>query len=265
MIARRNLLIFSLLPLYIFGCSSDDERSVNHAARLIITLVDSPAEYREVNIDIEEISLKTDGTQENDGWIRLQDLIPGVYNILEFTGGQELPLADMEFPAGTISQIRLKLGKNNTLKIGNHVSNLLLANAYPEGFKFNTHEVVKGGSTHYYRIDIDAAKSVISLGTTGQLVLKPVIKLISDSSSGAIFGKIEPAEKNVLVNVIMSNEIIASSYAAENCANFFIPGLESGIYDISFESSDHDFQIYERNISVSIGQVTDMGMINLDE
>ncbi len=262
-IAQRNLLIYSLLSLFLLGCTSDDETTPNHSARLIITLVDSPAEYREVNIDIEEISLKTDGTQENDGWIALKDLTPGVYNILEFTGGQELPLADMEFPSGTITQIKLKLGKNNTLKIGNHMSNLVLANAYAEGFKFNVHQVVSGGSTIYYRIDFDAAKSVTSLGNTGQLLLKPVLKLISESSTGSISGKIEPAEKNILVNVIMSNKIIASSYAPENSADFFIPGLEPGVYDISFESSDDDYQKYERNVSVNVGQVTEMGMITL--
>ena len=264
-IAQRNLLIFCLLYISLFSCTPVDENASIHSARVIITLVDSPAEYREVNIDLQEISLKTDGTKENDGWITLPNFTPGAYNILEFTGGQQLPLADMEFPSGTISQIKVKLGKNNTLKIGDHISNLMLANAYANGYIFNVHEVVTGGSTYYYRIDFDAAKSVTSLGSTGQLLLKPVVKLISESSTGSISGKIEPAEKNVLVNVIVSNTIVASSYAPENSSNFFIPGLEAGIYDISFESSDNDLQQFERNVSVSVGYVTDMGMIYLDE
>jgi hypothetical protein len=206
--------------------------------RLIITLVDSPADYHQVNIDIQEISLKTDGTNTNDGWIKLDKFSPGVYNILEFTGGQELPLADMEFPSGTISQIKLKLGKNNTLATDNHISTLLLANNLGDGYKFTVNE--------------------------GQMMLKPVLKLMSESNTGSISGQIQPAQKNVLVNVIANNKIVGSSYAPENSSKFFVPGIEPGIYDLSFESSDDQFQQYIRDISVTVGQVTDIGSFHIE-
>jgi hypothetical protein len=262
-IAQLNLLIISTLILFIQSCSDGSEEEFDRPAQLIVTLIDSPAEYREVNIDIEEISLKTDGTTDNDGWIKLSDLKPGVYNILDFTGGQELPLADMEFPSGTISQVKLKLGKNNTLAIGDHMSTLMVANALEDGFKFTVHEILTKGETYYFRIDFDVAKSVLTFGTTGQLLLKPVLKLLSESSTGAISGEILPAEKNVLVNVIASNSIIASSYAPENSSKFFIPGIESGIYDISFESGNSGYQSYIRNVSVSTGKITDLGNISM--
>jgi hypothetical protein len=264
-IAQHNLLILSTLTFFFQSCSVGSDEGTNTSARLVITLVDSPADYREVNVDIEEISLKTDGIAINDGWITLNDFMPGVYNILEFTGGQELPLADMEFPAGTITQIKLKLGKNNTLAIGDHMSTLLVANGSVDGFKFMVHETLSEGGTYYYRIDFDVAQSVSKLGTTGQLLLKPVLKLLSESTTGAVSGNIQPADMSVLVNVISSNRIIASSYAPENTSKFFVPGIAPGTYDISFEPSDCDFQKYIRNVTVSTGKITDMGNISMDE
>ena len=263
-IAQLNLLILSTLTLPLQNCSIGNEE-MNKSARLVVTLIDSPADYREINIDIEEISLKTDGTDINNGWIRLEDLTPGIYNILEFTGGQELPLADMEFPSGTISQIKIKLGKNNTLVIGDHLSTLMVANALDDGYKFTASENLIGGETYYFRIDFNASQSISTLGTTGQLLLKPVLKLLSESSTGVISGNILPAEKNVLVNVIASNRIIGSSYAPENSSKFFIPGIETGAYDISFESGNSGFQKYIRNVSVVNGKVTDLGNISMDD
>jgi hypothetical protein len=257
-----TILTFILI-LILQGCSGSNEDEINQT-RLIVTLVDSPADYHEVNIDIQEISLKTDGTRLNDGWIELDKFNPGIYNILEFTGGQELPLADMTFPNGTISQIKLKLGKNNTLSTSNHTSNLLLANNYTDGYIFTVNEVINGRGTQYLRIDFDAAKSVSKLGSTGQLMLKPVIKLMSELNTGSISGQVNPAQKNVLVNVIANNRIIASSYAPENSSKFFVPGIEEGIYDLSFESSDDKFQEYIRDVKVTIGQVTDIGSFSIE-
>jgi hypothetical protein len=258
---------FIILSLFLIiiqqGCSSSSENEIN-PTRLIVTLVDSPADYHEVNIDIQEISLKTDGTDINDGWIILDKFNPGVYNILEFTGGQELPLADMEFPNGIISKVKLKLGKKNTLATSNHISTLLLANNYAEGYIFNVNEVISGGGTHYLRVDFDAARSVSKLGNTGQMMLKPVIKLMSELNTGSISGQINPAQKNVLVNVITDNSIVASSYAPENSSKFFVPGIKAGIYDLSFESSDDKFQQYIRDVKVTIGQVTDIGSFSFE-
>ena len=254
--------LFAILVIILFNflqsCTSNNEGEMSQP-RLIITLVDSPADYHQVNIDIQEISLKTDGTNTNDGWIKLDKFSPGVYNILEFTGGQELPLADMEFPSGIISQIKLKLGKNNTLATDNHISTLLLANNLSDGYKFTVNETISAGGTHFLRIDFDAAQSISKLGSTGQMMLKPVLKLMSESNTGSISGQIQPAQKNVLINVIANNKIVGSSYAPENSSKFFVPGIEAGIYDLSFESSDDQFQQYIRDITVTIGQVTDIG------
>jgi len=259
--------LFAILVIILFNflqsCTSNNEGEMSQS-RLIITLVDSPADYRQVNIDIQEISLKTDGTNTNDGWIKLDKFSPGVYNILEFTGGQELPLADMEFPSGTISQIKLKLGKNNTLATDNHISTLLLANNLGDGYKFTVNETISTGGTHFLRIDFDAAQSISKLGSTGQMMLKPVLKLMSESNTGSISGQIQPAQKNVLVNVIANNKIVGSSYAPENSSKFFVPGIEPGIYDLSFESSDDQFQQYIRDISVTVGQVTDIGSFHIE-
>jgi len=267
---KRNLLhiwsnffkINLLISLVLLNACSDTAE-LEQPARLIITLVDSPADYAEVNVDIQEISLKSEGTEENNGWIVLPDFKPGIYNILEFTGGQELPLANMEFPVGAITQIKMKLGNNNTLTIDNYSSTLLVPGLSSDGMKFNIFQNIEAGKNHIFKIDFDASRSVTSLGKTGQMILQPVIRLISGNSTGIISGDIIPAEKNVLVNVISGNKIIASSYAPENSSKFSVPGVESGTYTISFESNS--FQKHIHDVTVSNGSVTDMGTVKLDD
>jgi hypothetical protein len=93
------------------------------------------------------------------------------------------------------------------------------------------------------------------------MILKPVIKLLSESNTGSISGYVKPADKNVLINVIAHNRIVASSYAPENSSKFFIPGIETGTYDISFESGNDGIQKYIRDVNVNIGEVTYLGAI----
>ena len=124
-VLRSFLAHAGILPLILFVQSCDNPGEIPALSRLKLALVDSPADYEAVNVDIREISLKTTGTDENNGWIKLEGFEPGVYNILEFTGGRELVLADMEFPAGRITQLQMKLGKENSLIINGFSSYLL--------------------------------------------------------------------------------------------------------------------------------------------
>jgi hypothetical protein len=227
--------------------------------------VDSPADYQAVNVDIQEISLKSSGITENDGWITLDGFQPGPYNILEFTGGNELKLADMEFPAGDIIQIRLKLGQDNTLIMNDYNSKLVVPSGSSSGFKINVNANIASGQTNHLKIDFDAARSIVKLGSTGQFVLKPVIKLFSENVTGSISGKVMPANENVLINIISNNRIVASSYATSSISKFIVSGLDEGIYQVSIEISGGLFQKVINDIQVNKGKSTELGTIDLSK
>ncbi len=263
-VLSRSLIFCSVVlsGLLLHGCEDQGEKS--GPAQLVVTLVDSPADYKAVNIDLQKISLKTTGTEE-EGWIHLEDFKPDVYNLLNFTGGNELTLANKEVSPGNISQIRLILGQNNTLRRGDYTSKLLVPSGSSSGIKINVDYDISPGTTHYLKLDFDAARSVVRLGNTGQYILKPVIRLIAESSTGGVSGKVIPADENILINIFSGNSIIASSYAPEDASEFLVPGIAEGVYSVSLETSEGKFQKFIRDVGVNKGQITDLGTIDMNE
>jgi hypothetical protein len=258
-------LLLPFIPILLIFQACTDSEEADQPARLKITLVDSPADYEAVNIDIREVSLKTTGTDENNGWIKLNGFKPGVYDILEFTGGHELILADMDFPAGKITQLQLKIGPDNSVVIRGYTSYLLNANNAASGLLMNLDIDLQPGKNHDFTLDFDASRSVTGLGNTGQLVLKPVLRLFSEQMTGSVKGKVLPASVNVLINVIQGSQIVASSYATKDLSTFLIPGIDEGSYRVSFISRDNYEQLFIDNIQVLNGKITDMGTIYLEE
>ncbi len=248
-----------LSVLLITSCNKDSE-----SARLVIKLVDKAADYKEVNVDIQGISVHTNGDAEDtdSGWIDLEGSDVGVKNLLEFTGGTELTLVDTDFPAGKISQIRLKLGQNNSVSIEDEFP-LETPSGQQSGLKLQVHEDLLAGITYVFKLDFDASKSVIHNGAN-KYILKPVIRVITEAKGGAIKGTVEPAEQNVLISVMSGDIIVATTYAPIEKSEYIFSGIEAGTYSLKFEptapSEGSDDPIYLPEtldgIVVNNGEVT---------
>ena len=115
---KTSILLLASCFLLI-SCTTDEASSEN--ARLQISLVDSPAEYDQINIDVQEINVKfgvaeeDEEEEEEESWTNISDFDPQVINILDLVNGEEEVLVDREIPSGTLGEVRLVLGDNNTL------------------------------------------------------------------------------------------------------------------------------------------------------
>src|SRR5688500_5284131 len=108
----KKTIGFFILSIAVLACSSEDSQN----ARLEIRLTDGPGEYEEVNVDIQGIEIHADNGEVASGWKSL-NVQRGVYNLLELSNGIDTLLSAVELPAGRVSQIRLLLGENNSVKI----------------------------------------------------------------------------------------------------------------------------------------------------
>ena len=241
------------------SCNKDSE-----SARLVIKLVDKAADYKEVNVDIQGISVHTNGDAEDTdaGWVDLAGSDVGIKNLLDFTGGTELTLVDTDFPAGMISQIRLKLGPNNTVAIDDEYP-LKTPSGQQSGLKLQVHENLMPGITYEFKLDFDAGKSVIHNGAD-TYILKPVIRVITEAIGGAIKGEILPAEPNVLITVLNGKEGIATTYAPVDKSSYILSGIPAGTYSLKFEpptlveGSDDPVYLAKtiHGVEVTTGEVT---------
>jgi len=110
------LSCFSILVLSVFvlSCSDSDDSSAE-TSRIKVGITDNPGDYDEVNIEILDVKIKNSNDTSDDGWVSIGIANPGIYNLLDLTGGVTASLSDSQIPSGYLGQIRLILGDNNTV------------------------------------------------------------------------------------------------------------------------------------------------------
>lgn len=254
---RSNSLIiglFTILGLFLFSCSEDGKN-----ARLEIRLTDAPGDYEEVNIDIQEIKVHVDDGEQSSGWKSL-DVNAGIYNLLQLTNGLDTLLGSIELPAGKISQVRLVLGNNNTIKVDGQTYDLKTPSAQQSGLKINVHATLVEGITYTVLLDFDVARSVVKAGASGKYNLKPVIRAITEATSGAIAGTLSNPAATPAVYAIVGADTVGTTFANE-AGKFMIKGLSAGTYTVSFSPAEGFIIMDIEGVEVMIGSVTNLGEV----
>jgi hypothetical protein len=247
--------IFAIMAAAMLFTACSDS---NQNARLEVRLTDAPGDYDEVNVDIQGVQVHS----EAGGW-RSLEIESGVYNLLELTNGLDVMLGAVELPAGRVSQIRLILGNNNTLKIGDDVHNLATPSSQQSGLKLNVQAELKEGITYTILLDFDAARSIVQTGN-GSYILKPVIRAISEATSGAIAGEVSIPESSPAVYATIGFDTLGTSFADET-GKFLIKGLPAGTYKVTFSPATAYTISDISDVAVTVGNVTDLGVVIVNE
>ena len=160
-----------------------------------------------------------------------------------------------------MSQIRLILGDNNSIKIDGNEIDLTAPSAQHSGLKLNVHAELTEGITYKILLDFDAARSIVKTGN-GKYNLKPVIRSITEAQSGAIKGVVDSVESIPAVFAIVADDTVATTYADEN-GKFLLKGVPAGTYTVSFDPKEGYQGFQKTDVSVTIGSVTDLGTVTL--
>lgn len=245
-----------VLSLVWLACSSDESRS-----RLEVRLTDSPGDYEEVNIDIQGVEIhRAEGKQDN-GWVAL-DAEAGVYNLLTLTNGLDTLLGSAELPSGRISQIRLILGTNNSVKLDGNVYPLEVPSGQQSGLKVNVQTQMSPGVSYVITLDFDAARSIVTTGA-GSYKLKPVIRAITEATSGAIKGNVVPVEAMPAVFALDGADTVATTFA-DSLGFFLLRAVPPGTYKVTFDPKPGYTATQVDDVAVTVGNVTDLGQIQIN-
>jgi len=261
---KRAIFLFTTcltLLLAVFSSCNEEETSM---ARLVVRMIDSPGDFQEVNVDIQAIEVNVSENGNGSGWTELSNTNTGVYNLLELTNGLSVVLADVELPAGFISQIRLILGENNTLKMDDQVTDLTTPSSQQSGLKLQLNATLTAGITYEVLLDFDAARSVVRSGNSGKFNLKPVIRAIVEAQDGAIKGIVLPVDATAAVFAIQGADTVASSFA-DDTGVFLIRGLPGGNYTVGISPSSDYLETSVENVQVVLGEITDIGTVSLSQ
>lgn len=141
------------------SCNSDDEESMEGAATVNVSLVDAPADYDEVWIEVLGVELLPgDEPEEGDGWVYIPyDEEDAHINLLSLVNGNEAFIGSEEISAGSISKLRLILGEDNFLVMDGEEIPLTTPSAQQSGLKLQLDQELMAGIQY----DLVDRKSVV--------------------------------------------------------------------------------------------------------
>jgi hypothetical protein len=252
-----SALLIAMSILSFTACNKDKDGT--GTATLQVRLTDAPGDYEAVYVDIQGVEINATNTNdETSGWVKLKNIKPGIYDLLKLTNGLDTLIASDVIPAGKISQIRLILGQDNSLKTDGKTYALKTPSALQSGLKVKVNTTLQDGIIYTMLLDFDASRSIVSAGASGNFNLKPVIRTIVEAKSGAIKGVVSPVQHSA-VYAITGIDTVGTYTNADG--SFLIKGLSAGTYKVVLESgNDLPLETIE-NVGVTIGSVTNVGNV----
>ena len=243
-------------------CSKDNRNNGNHDGKAVLSirLTDAPADYNAVMINVESIQVNYEG----EGWMTLDSVQTGMYNLLDFANGMDTLLVKQEIPAGTISQIRLVLGDHNQIKMNGMMYDLDTPSAQQSGLKFNVNATLAEGVNYKLWIDFDAGRSIVKRGN-GTFLLKPVIRVFNEGVSGGIEGTVMPVLSKPYIKAISSANDTFSTYADTISGHFLIQSLDEGTYKLCIEPMAGFVPDTLESVEVTLVNITNVGMVTLEK
>jgi len=253
---KMKIFAFILALLVIGGaCKKNNNEVFPGSAVVNVRLTDAPGNYQQVNIDIAGIEFKSD-----DGLTLNLNVIMGVYNLLDFVNGVDTLIASGNFQAGTLSQIRLILGENNTVMVDSVVYPLSTPSAMQSGLKLNVHTPITAGVVYNLLLDFDANQSIVETGN-GEYILKPVIRVLDVAMSGSIHGSVSPPAALPATASATDGTNTYTTFTDSN-GNFLLIAIPAGTYSVEISPQPPYLPVTVPNVIVTVGNLTEIGDFN---
>lgn len=256
----KNVMIFCLLlfSFVLYNCSDDPAGPGDGNSNVRVYMVDSPAEYDEVNIVIEKVEVGRDSSGQKE-WTIISNETK-TYNLLELRNGNVVLIGDATVSTGHYSYLRLTIGASSNVVI-NGVPFILLLQGGLQATVEIAHEFdVTVNASYEMTIDFDAEKSIIS--GSGNYFLRSTIRVIRTEQSGTISGKVLPSGDSPAIFAISGSDT-ATTYANED-GDFKVMALHEGSYDVYIKPNEPTYRdTTVTDVSVEAGADTDIGTITV--
>lgn len=250
---KKILVLVSLVTVALTGCN-DNPAAGDGTGRMQVTMVDAPASaYDSIIISVQRVEIHASQSASVESWITLNSEAK-TYDLLSLVNGVEAVLGEADLAAGTYTQMRLVLGDSCYVYAGGVKIALKMPGSE---IRLNINATIRANITYKLVLDFDATRSLVTTNTG--LILKPVIKVLTTSSTGYIEGSVNTKAS---VTAIGNGDTLSTITGADN--SFKILYVKPGTYDLTVVSASAAY--YDTtltNISVVSGQVTNIGTINL--
>lgn len=256
------LLVIASVSTFLISCNDEDD--TQGTSKVTVRMTDAPGDYDEVNVEVLDVMIKNNSGTDEGGWVSIGNVQPGIYNLLDLTGGITVLLADNEVPSGFLGQLRLVLGDENTVVKDGVTYPLNTPSAQQSGLKLQINQTLQAGATYNFLLDFDVEHSVVvEAGGSGNYNLHPVLRVTTEATSGAIKGIVLPITVQTLASVEVNGTVV-SAYTNEQGV-FQLSGIPSGTYTVTLtpDVASGLTVLTVENIVVVNGEITNMGSLTL--
>lgn len=243
------LVCLGLMILLMPSCKKSKDQS-----QMTVRMTDAPGNYDAVLVDVQGVEIT------GNGGVVLLNTTPGIYNLLNFSNGLSTLIATGGIDAGTVSQIRLILGTNNSVMVDSILYPLSTPSAEQSGLKLQVHQTFEPGVSYNILLDFDANQSIVQTGN-GSYKLKPVVRTIDIAVSGSIRGGITPI--GAIASVTAVSNGVSYSSTTNASGQFLISGLPAGVYDVTITPPTPLLPVTLTGKTVTVGNSTDVGVVAL--
>lgn len=250
---KRLLQLTFILFIAFAGCKMDNSSNVT---RFNLRITDAPGAYDALYLSIKEVRLiNADGEQR----LPLND---EPFDILKFRLGKDTLLASEDIPAGYLKEVRLVLNDTgNSVVIDGKSYSLTTPSGQSSGVKIKVDEDLTEGIAYTLKLDFDAARSIVTTGS-GKYLLKPVIRAVPNAISGAIVGRITPAEASPRIYAISGTDTVGT--VADSVGLFSFHGIGGGMYRVEINPVSPFNSKTISDINIEAGLIKDLGTITLE-
>lgn len=260
-----KLIFFSFLLIIFTACDDDSNNSQQATSKVSVKLVDNPGDYENVFVEVVGVEVKFESDETENNWIPLEAINTGIIDLLELTGGVDVLLTDeYEIPSGTLKQVRLILGNDNTIVIDATTYPLNTPSAQQSGLKVQVDQYLEPNIGYTFILDFDIDQSIVISGNSGNINLVPVLRATIEANTGTISGTIIPSTVLTEVSTSFNGDVISTF--TDNSGNFVLYGLEAGIYDIVITPDVNSTYTQQTitDVEVTVGDTTNLGEIILN-
>ncbi|MBM4161436.1 MAG: DUF4382 domain-containing protein [Ignavibacteria bacterium] len=194
-----------------------------------IFLVDSPADFDQVNVVVDRVEVHSASADSGSGWFVVNENA-GTHDLLKLRNGVTGLLGDAALPAGHYTQIRLLVGSGSNVVVGGQPYSLTIPSGQQTGVKLNHPFVIEGGKLYELTLDFDADRSIKAMGGN-RYTMVPVIRLQANVVSGTVSGVVQPVVAKPIVWTVAGIDTV-STKADPTSGAFKLMAMPEGTYTV---------------------------------
>jgi hypothetical protein len=263
---KSKVKVILVLPIIVITMATCKQEPLpeKKTATMEVRMIDAPSPYgyEQVNVDVRGVEANIAGVEaDQSSWIQL-NAKAGVYNLLDLVNGFDALIGEAQVPEGTLLQVRLLLGDNNSIRtINGNTYPMEVPSGSTSGLKLSVNEQITAGLPFTLYIDFDAARSVMNHGN-GTFSLNPVLRAFTAAGTGSVQGGVSIPGPGIAV-VLESHTAVYTAYADRHSGAFMLRGVSNGTYTLKIYPADSEVPLTVPNVEISAGKTTDVGLLIL--